>query len=200
MRRFGFTYRWRPRAAFAVAACAVLLAGCGGGQPARTTFDLTAPMDIGRVGGSRAQLVVNEPTAVQALDTDRILVRDASALAYLPDAQWADRLPRLMQTRMIQAFENASRLGRVGRPGDRVVADVALNADIRSFGIEAASGEAVVEITARIVSDRTGRVLAARAFSARLPANPSNGAASAQALDQALGQVLRDLVRWAGRA
>ncbi len=182
-----------------IAGLCASLAACGG-QPQRTTFDLTAPGDVGRVGGARGQLVVNEPTATQALDTDRILVRDNGVLSYLPDAQWADRLPRLFQTRLIQTFENASRLGSVGRPGDRVVADNALNVDIRSFGVEAATGEAVVEVTARIVSDRTGRVGAARAFSARLPVGSISGPASAVTLDLAMSQVLRELVKWAGRA
>jgi cholesterol transport system auxiliary component len=180
-------------------ALAAALAGCGG-APQRATFDLTAPADLGRVSGSRAQLVVNEPTTVQAIDTDRILVRDGAALAYLPDAQWADRVPRLVQTRLIQTFENASRLGRVGRPGDRVVPDIALNADIRSFGVETGSNLAVVEITVRLVSDRSGRVGAARAFAARVPVASIAGPEAAAALDQALGQVLRDIVRWAGRA
>lgn len=176
-----------------------LLAACGG-TPSRTTFDLTAPADVGRVGGSRAQLVINEPTTVQAIDSDRILVRDAGALSYLPDAQWADRLPKLFQVRLIQTFENASRLGRVGRPGDRVVADLALNVDIRSFGIEVASSQAVVEVTVRIVSDRNGRVSAARGFVARVPVSGVTGPVAARALDEAMSQVLRDIVKWAGRA
>jgi cholesterol transport system auxiliary component len=176
-----------------------MLAACSG-TPQRTTFDLTAPGDVARVGGSRAQLVVNEPTTVQAIDSDRILVRDAGALSYLPDAQWADRLPKLFQVRLIQTFENASRLGRVGRPGDRVIADLALNADIRSFGIEAASAQAVVEVTVRIVSDRTGRVSAARGFVSRIPVGSVTGPVAAKALDEAMSQVLRDIVRWAARA
>lgn len=176
-----------------------MLAACGG-TPSRTTFDLTAPSDVARVSGSRAQLVVNEPTTVQAIDSDRILVRDGGALSYLPDAQWADRLPKLFQVRLIQTFENASRLGRVGRPGDRVVADLALNADIRSFGIEAASSQAVVEVTVRIVSDRSGRVSAAKGFSARVPVASVTGPSAARALDEAMSQVLRDIVRWSGRA
>lgn len=181
-------------------AAALALGACGGGSAAqRTTFDLTAPSNIGRVGGTRAQIVVGEPSAVQALDSDRILVRDGGALAYLPDAQWADRLPRLFQVRLIQAFENASRLGRVGRPGDRVVADYALNADIRTFGVDAQASQAEVEVTARLIADRTGRVAAAQAFSARVPLASMSGSAAAQALDQALAQVLRDMVRWAGR-
>jgi cholesterol transport system auxiliary component len=168
--------------------------------PQRTIFDLTAPGDLGRGAGlGGRQLMVNEPTALQALDSERILVRDGGSLSYLPDGQWSDRLPRLFQVRLIQTFENASSLGRVSRPGDRVTPDFALSADIRNFGIDAQTSQAVVEVTVRIVSDRTGRVAAARAFSARVPVASISGPAAAQALDQAMAQVLRDIVRWRGR-
>lgn len=175
------------------------LAACSG-SPERMTYDLTAPASIGSVSGLRAQLVINEPTTVQALDSDRILVREGSALSYLRDAQWADRLPKLFQTRLIQTFENASRLGRVGRPGDRIVPDLALSTDIRSFGIETETNQAVVEVTVRIIGDRSGKVTAARGFAARVPIASISGPAAAQALDAAMSQVLRDIVRWDGRS
>lgn len=178
----------------------MLLAGCSGGATP-TTFDLTAP-NPGRVAGAgRGYLVVAEPSTVQALDSDRIIVRDAGgAISFLGGAQWADRVPRLVQTRLIQAFENAGRLGAVGRPGDRIVSDVQMNTDIRAFTIEAGSGEAVVEITAKLVNDKTGRVRAARLFSARVPAGAIEGAAAATAMDSALSTVLTEIVRWAARA
>ncbi len=176
---------------------ATLLAGCGGGATP-TTFDLSAPSGFGRVGGSRAALIVAEPTTVQTLDSDRIIVKDsAGALSFLGGGQWADRVPRLVQTRLIQTFENGSRLGAVARPGERIVPDLQLNTDIRSFNIDAASGAAVVEITAKLVGDRTGKVQRARLFQARVPASASDGPAAAQALDRALSQVLIEIVRWA---
>lgn len=175
----------------------VLLTACGGGS-APTTYDLSAPRDFGRLGGSRATLVVAEPTTVQALDSDRVIVKDSSgALSFLGGAQWADRVPRLVQVRLIQTFENGSRLGSVARPGDRITPEVQLVTDIRSFNIDAASGAAVVEITAKLVGDRTGDIRRARLFSARVPAGAVDGAGATQALDQALSQVLIEIVRWA---
>lgn len=187
----------RALAGLSLPALALILAGCGGG-PAPTTFDLTAPSDFGRTGGSRATLVVADPTSVQTLNSDRIIVRDSSgALSFLGDAQWADQVPRLVQSRLVQTFENASRIGAVARPGDRITADLQLLTDIRAFNIEAGSGNAVVEITAKLVGDRTGRVQRARVFSAREPASAVDGPAAAQALDRALSRVLVDIVRWA---
>lgn len=173
----------------------LLVAGCGGG-PAPTTYDLSAPRDFGRVGGG-ASIVVATPTTVQAFDSDRLIVKDSSgALSFLGGAQWADTIPNLIQTRLVQTFENASRIAAVARPGERIVPDLQLNTDIRSFNIDAASGQAVVEITAKLVGDRSGRVQRARMFSARVPA-ATDGAGAAQALDRALSQVLIEIVRWA---
>ena len=85
----------------------------------------------------------------------------------------------------------------MARPGERIVPDAQLNTDIRSFNIETASGAAVVEISAKLVGDRSGKVQRARLFSARVPANAGDGGAAAQALDRALSQVLVEIVRWA---
>lgn len=176
----------------------MLLAGCGGGATP-TTYDLSAPgpRDVGRVAGSRAALVVAEPTTVQTLDSDRIIVKDsAGALSFAGGAQWADRVPKLVQARLIQTFENGGRLTSVSRPGERIVPDMQLNTDIRSFNIDTASGTAVVEISAKLVGDRTGQIQRARLFSARVPATAGDGGAAAQALNKALSQVLVEIVRW----
>ncbi|MCO5092498.1 ABC-type transport auxiliary lipoprotein family protein [Bosea sp. (in: a-proteobacteria)] len=185
-------YRFLP-----VLAAAALLAGCGGGATP-TTFDLSAPGGLSRAAGSRAVMVVAEPTAVQALDSDRVIVRDSSgALSFIGGAQWADRVPALVQARLIQTFENAGRVGSVSGPGQRISPDLQLNTDIRSFSIDAATGTAVVEITARMVGDRSGRIERARLFSARVPAGAVDGPGATRALDQALSQVLVEIVRWA---
>jgi cholesterol transport system auxiliary component len=188
--------RGRLRALTLATAGSLLLAGCGGGS-APTTYDLSAPRDFGRIGGGGGVLIVAQPTAVQALDSDRLIVKDSSgALSFLGGAQWADRVPNLVQTRLIQTFENGSRIAAVGRPGERIVPDFQLNTDIRAFNIDAASGQAVVEITAKLIGDRTGKVQRAKLFSARVPAG-AEGAGAAQALDQALSQVLIQIARWA---
>lgn len=188
--------RGRLRALSLAITGSLLLAGCGGGS-APTTYDLSAPRDFGRIGGGGGVLIVAQPTAVQALDSDRLIVKDSSgALSFLGGAQWADRVPNLVQTRLIQTFENGSRIAAVGRPGERIVPDFQLNTDIRAFNIDAASGQAVVEITAKLIGDRTGKVQRAKLFSARVPAG-AEGAGAAQALDQALSQVLIQIARWA---
>lgn len=187
----------RPsRLAWALALCAVL-AGCS--SPPPTTFDLTAAPSA-RGLGRHGLLVVAEPVAVALLDSDRIVVRTGQgSVAYLSGAQWADRLPKLVQSRLIQSFENARQVGMVGRPGDRLVAAAQLNTELRSFEVLEKSGEAVVEVTARLVNDRTGRINAAQIFTARVPASAISGPAGARALDQAMQSVMGQIVVWASR-
>jgi cholesterol transport system auxiliary component len=182
--------------------CALLssaAAACMSSTPA-TTYDLTAPRQGARSGGALAgQLAIAEPVSIQALEAERIIVKDASgAVSFLGGGQWADRLPRLVQARLVQTFENGSRIQAVARSGDRIVADYQLTTDIRAFQIESATGEAVVEISARMIQDRTGRILGSRIFASRVPVGSVNAANAAQALDRALSNVLTEIVQWVG--
>lgn len=177
-----------------VLGAALLVAACSSGAPP-ATFDLTAPRDGLAAGRGRGLLVVAEPQALAAIDSNRIIVMTGGGIAYLPDAQWSDRLPRLIQTRLIQTFENGRRIQAVGRPGDRLVPAAQLNSEIRTFGIDERTGEAVVELSVKIVNDRTGRILAGEVFSSRVP-SASGGPAATAALDAATQNLLRDVVRW----
>jgi cholesterol transport system auxiliary component len=174
------------------------LAGCGGGAvPA--TFDLTALPGAARAGAARRSLVVAEPVGLQPFEADRIIVRaPGGSLSFLGGGQWADRLPRLIQARLIQSLENANRLRSVSRPGDKIAADTLLVTEIRAFDIAAGSREAVVDLSAKLVSDSTGAVVNARVFEARVPVADISPAAAANGLDRALTQVLADVVRWVG--
>ena len=183
-------------------ACAALaclsLAGCGVvGSTAPDTYDLTAPTTVKTLKPGRAQIVVALPTALQALDSERILIRPKDGqVSYLPGAQWADRLPQLVQTRLIQTFENGQRIGTVGRPEDKLTADVNLVTEIRNFEIDLSSGPvAIVTISARMVSEKDGRIVAAGNFTASTPAGITGPQASA-ALDQTLRDVLSKIVIW----
>ncbi|MFL5035196.1 MAG: ABC-type transport auxiliary lipoprotein family protein, partial [Microvirga sp.] len=143
--------------------------------------------------------VVAEPAAIQTLEAERILVRDASGtVSYLPGGQWADRLPKLIQARLINTFENSSKLKAVSRPGERVSPDYMLTTEIRAFQIATPAGEAFVEVAVRLVHDRSGRIVAGKVFASRVPVAKVDAASAAQALDAALSRVLLEMVRWVG--
>ncbi len=170
-----------------------MLAACSG--PAPTTFDLSIPEKVGRASAGRSQLVVAEPSALQQLDSERILVRGAdNTVSYLGGAQWSDRLPRLIQFRIVEAFENNGRA--VGRAGTGVVGDRAVIGELRAFNLDAGRGEVVAEFSARLVDATSSRIIAAQVFRATEPVGGADPAQVAAALDRALQSLLQQMVRW----
>ena len=184
-----------PALALGATILAAVLGGCGGSAP--LTFDLAALPASGRPAASARSIVVAEPVGIQPFEADRIIVREpGGALSFLGGGQWADRLPRLIQTRLIQSLENSGRLKSVSRPGDKVVSDYQLISEIRAFDIAAGTGEAVVDLSAKIVTESTGKVVAARIFTARVPVAKVDAGSAAVGLDAALARVLAEMVAW----
>jgi cholesterol transport system auxiliary component len=176
-----------------LSACAGGLLGGGGSKP---TFDLTAPRDIPGGGSQRGLLVVNEPVALAILDSDSVIVRSGGSFSIVPDARWSDRLPKLLQARMVQAYENGNRLKAVGRPGERLAPDFSLVSDVRAFYLDTGLNAGVAELSVKIVNERSGRVVAGRVMRSTVPAKSASGPDVTEALDQALARMLADLVVW----
>jgi phospholipid/cholesterol/gamma-HCH transport system substrate-binding protein len=164
------------------------------------SFDLTAPRTFPSLDKtSKGRLAVAEPTALIMLDTQKLVLRSPSGsrTAMAGNAQWGDSLPKLIQSRIIQTFENATSAAAVSRAVDNLSADRQLLLDIRSFDL--VTGEqpvATVEIAAKMVGEGS-RVLDARTFSATAPASSTDAAAVAAALNQAFGKVATEMVVWA---
>lgn len=176
----------------------VLLAGCSTTTQLRETYDL-APISKNVISASRStkQLTIAEPKTLASLDTERMaIVQDGGGIAYLPDGSYADRLPKLVQSRLIYLFENSNRLGSVGRPGDRISSDYQLLIDIRSFHIDAANGVAVIEVSAKLMNDRNGRIIDSAIFGERAPSSGTTAALAAKALEEALSALLVQVVQW----
>jgi cholesterol transport system auxiliary component len=172
------------------------LAGCGSTVSAPVTFDLTVPAGRALSSAGRSQILIADPTALQALSSDRIVVTTGPTISYLGGAQWSDQLPTLVQARLVTSFENSGRA--VARPGSGVSADYSLNLNLRRFEITSGEQpEAVVEISAAIVSQRDGRITAARVFTSAVPVATVSARDGAPALDQAATTVFGEIVRWA---
>ncbi|MGH6811489.1 MAG: ABC-type transport auxiliary lipoprotein family protein [Methylocella sp.] len=159
----------------------------------RATYDLT-PAEGFAVRSGHGQLAVLLPDATLPADSDRIVVRtNPLSVAYLTGAQWADKLPSLVQSRLIESFRNAHLLRAVGRPG--MLADFSLQTTLRRFELDAARSEAAVEIYAQLVGP-SGRIIAGRLFSGNVPVLSSDPSVVAAALDAALAEVMREIVIW----
>jgi phospholipid/cholesterol/gamma-HCH transport system substrate-binding protein len=141
--------------------------------------------------------VVPEPTALVLFDTQKILVRPRAEESVALDAQWSDSLPKLLQTKIIQSFENAGYLRAVARPLDGLTADYQLLVDIRSFQVTLLpEPRADVEFTAKILA-ADGRIVDARLLHASVPVGAADAPAAAAGLDKAFGKAATELVLWA---
>ena len=149
------------------------LLGCAlaSGSRPPTTYDLVAPRSFaGAAKPAPWQLLVYEPTAVTALDTDPphgapegrsgLLLQghclERPAAAPRPDAHDRD-LPEFRRRQVGERIERAIRAGhRVARLPDRC------------FGRTRPRAE--IDIFAKLINTSTGRVVATKGFSARVPA------------------------------
>lgn len=190
--------RVRKAALMAIVA-GVLLSGCAGGGPTPITYDLSLPANgIPRTGGTSAQILVREPRALKALDSERLIVRpQAQEITYLGGAQLPDRLPVVVQARLIEAFERSNGAGAVAAPGDGLVIDVTLAMQLRRFEVLAFDGDRVeIEIFVNLINEGTGRVLGKKGFQASLPTSSGDADAVVSALNTAFGMIAEAIVTW----
>lgn len=185
------------RASALAAFMLVTLAGCGGGVELQT-FELLAPREYAAARQARGSLMVSLPSALRALDSERVIVQPTPGeINYLAGARWSDRVPRLVQARIIEAFENSRRVRAISREGEKLQADYKLDTEVREFGVVVSpSPQAVVEISVRLVNARSGRVVASQIFSGRAQAPSVDGPSATAAINHAFGTVLIDLVGW----
>jgi cholesterol transport system auxiliary component len=187
---------------FIVFGLALLLAGCGtaltGSKPAALD---TVTLSAGEIGGSArksgVQILIAEPKALKIYDSQNIVVATSSTgLEYLGGAQWADRLPSLVQVKLAEALQNAGYAG-VGLPGQGLAIDYQLISEIRDFSVRTDGGDrAHVAIFVKLLNDRNGDVVSSRAFEGEAPASAGNFPA---ALDAAFADVSADIVAWVGK-
>lgn len=193
------------RSLLALSTC-LMLGGCvlgGGNASIPDTFTLSQQdVEISqKARNSRRQILIAEPVALKTLDSDQVVVRTSpSAVQYLADAQWNDRLPRVFQSKLAQAFETSGLVGGVGLPGEGLAIDYQIVTSIRAFEINIASPRsAVVSISVKVLNDRNGVVRAQRIFGSEVTAAGTGNDDYISALDLASTIVTRDIVAWAAK-
>lgn len=185
-----------------VALLVLAIAGCaalpGGGPAPLDTFELSAA-SVSAGSHSRRQILIAEPSALKALDGQNIVIKSsARSIQYLKGAQWADRLPLIVQARLAETFQRSGGFTGVGRPGEGLAIDYQVIVEIRSFEVNVVGGDhAEVNLFVRILNDRNGEVRASKSFLASVPVSGAGNQAYVAALDKAFGETARDIVRWA---
>ncbi len=171
----------------------------GGGKVAGLTYALGA-LRASAEGAKplEKQLTVSDPSALLSYDSDRVQAQvSGNELAPLGNARWADTLTKLVQSRIIQSFENTGSLNEVTRPSEAGTPELQLTTEIRKFQIvNAPEKTAEVQISAKIIT-ADGHIEAARIFDGSAPVKTTEEADAAKALDEAFGKVLSGLIPWA---
>ena len=174
----------------------------GGGTPAkRTTYDLRAPDDFGPATKTiRGQLAVPEPTAVAMLETQRILFSPAKDYPGFDEVLWADSIPKLIEARLIEGFENYDIAHAPLRTMDVGQADFQLLIDVRRFRVAVDSDPtAEIGVSARIV-DKSGKVIASRMFEQGQKFDKVEPQAAVAAFNDAFGRIAKDMIAWTVQA
>jgi phospholipid/cholesterol/gamma-HCH transport system substrate-binding protein len=169
----------------------------GGAKGPVVTYDVSAPRTFPPLAKVvSAQLVVPEPGAPIALDTQKIVPRSAGAeAASFANAQWSDTVPKLVQAKIIQVLDNSGYFRAVSRPVDGLSADYQLLLDIRAFQIAGREDAAEAEFAAKVLGN-DGRIVAGKIFAAKVPAASAEAPAAIAALDEAFGKVAVELAAW----
>jgi cholesterol transport system auxiliary component len=194
----------------ALAAAATLtLAGCQGLIPGasrdpprlyelspKSTFDPSLP----RV---RSQLVVESPESASGLQTSRIAVKQRpTTLDYYARSEWTDLAPRLVQTKLIESYENSGKIVSVGREGSGLRSDYVLKSELRHFEAQLYESEKPmirVVMNVKLVKMPEREIVANRSFERTHKVDAANIDQLVEGFDEALGGVLKRVVEWSIR-
>src|SRR5450432_1030699 len=174
----------------------------GGGAPAqKMTYDLRAAQNLGPpTKTTKGQLAIPEPTAVAMLETQRMLFSPAKDVPGFADFLWADAIPKLLQARLIEGFENYDIAHAPLRTADIGQADFQLLVDVRRFRIAVESEPAAeIGLSARIV-DKNGKVIASRLFEDSQKIDKVEPPAAIAAFNDAFGRIAKEMIAWTVQA
>ena len=164
----------------------------------KSTYDPNLPAIV-------AQLVIEEPTAASSVNTDRIAIKpNQYQVQYFPKARWVDRAPLLVQTLLVESFENTGKVAAVGRQAIGLNSEYTLVTDLREFQAAVGDGEnapitVTVQLNMKIVQEPQGLIVASKSFMHQVPAVSSEMISVVTAFDTALGKTMRQAVEWTVR-
>jgi len=180
------------------------LAGCVsfGAKPPPSLLTITSAASIpaGQTQSSATAgtIVILVPAVSQGLATTRVPVQtSATDLAYIVNAQWVEPPARLFARLLSDTV--AAKTGRVVLGAQSMIDPGArLSGELRAFGVEAGSLQAVVSFDAALTR-KDGNVVEKRRFEARVPVSAIEPGPAGVAINQAANQVAAEVADWVGR-
>ncbi|MDA1100930.1 MAG: ABC-type transport auxiliary lipoprotein family protein [Proteobacteria bacterium] len=186
--------------AMALVGCEGLLPNVGGPPP--NLYTLTPKSSFAKsLPQVNWQLVVEEPVASGGLNVDRIALRGTpTELKYFARARWTERAPRMVQTLLVESFENSGAILAVGRKAIGLRSDFNLKTDLREFQAEYFGSDGIptirVRLNAKLVKQPLRAIVASQTFESVIKSGGKDMDQVILAFDKALGRVLRHTVEW----
>jgi cholesterol transport system auxiliary component len=187
-----------------VVALAALCAGCGSllktDLPASTSYVLAAaPASSTGVTKSEADLSIGRPDLSPGLDSERIAVLKGRQLDYYRGAQWGGRTAEVVQTLLVDSFEDQQLFRSVTPEQSRVASEYVLDVSVRDFQAEYANDNdaptAHVTIQGRLIRVVDRQLVDTFAATAQSKASDNRLNAVAAAFETAAHKVVLELAQ-----
>ena len=181
------------------------LAGCisfgAKPPPSLLTLQAAAAVPVGQTQNTSPQTAVTVlvPAVPQELAVQRVPVQATdTSVAYIENAQWVEPPARLFARLLADTI--TAQTGRVvlGAQQTRVDPGTRLSGELRNFGIDATTNEAVVTYDGALIRDNAGTI-EKRRFEARVPVSAIAAGPVGVSLNQAANQVAAEVAEWVGK-
>lgn len=172
--------------------------GGAGSKGKATLYDLGSASHLKACKDPKyGNILVPEPTAPMALNSDKILVvGDDPDAASFDQAQWLDNVPALVQARIIQSLENTGCYRSVSRPVDAITPDHTLSLEIRNFSIAISTEpKADIEISAKLIAGDE-QAVESRVFQQTDSLKSADSSSAVTTFQNGFETLARELVLW----
>lgn len=146
------------------------------------------------------QLLIDVPSAVDPLDGTRIVVMPQPGIVqFYKNVRWRERMPVLLQSMLLQGFQESGRLLGASSLSTGLRGDYALHLDLGDFQAEyrgASNPTVLIRVNAQLTQNASNRVIAARSFSWEQTSGEVAIGAVVTTFEQGLNTVLPQVVEW----
>ncbi|MGN6376341.1 MAG: ABC-type transport auxiliary lipoprotein family protein [Sphingomonas sp.] len=169
--------------------------------PSLLTLNDATPVPVGKVQNATGDhtMTVNVPSVSDALSVQRVPVQATdTSIAYIKDAQWVEPPAKLFARLLADTVTAKTDWMVLGRDQTRVDPGTILTGELRNFGVDAGTQEAVVTYDASLLRGG-GQPVQKQRFEARVPVASITPGPVGVAINQAANQVADEVAAWVGR-
>lgn len=170
-----------------------------GAAPAKT-FTLNAPVPEKNAAYTRnlSSIKILLPQAAPGLDSERVALRNGdNQIEYYRQIRWASNLPALVQSLLVESFDNSNAFKAVSNDLMDIHTDYNLLVDIRDFQIEFKDNQpyANIRFVTKLIHNASQTITATQRYSVQTKANASDLQAIMTAFDTAYQQAATSAIR-----